>query len=71
MHYHLTDTRLAQHLLAPLATEWQLGQVVVEGTETVWAESFANAPIETISAVSAAAHLLIVNCLGSRYAAPR
>lgn len=54
LHYRLTDTRLAELSLAPQASEWSPGRAIAEREEVVWAESFANAPIETISAVSAA-----------------
>ena len=60
LHYRLTDTRLAELSLAPKATEWWPGRAIAEGVEAVWAESFANAPIETISAVSAALEDLVL-----------
>lgn len=60
LQYRLTDTRLAELSLDPQATEWSPGRAIAEGTETVWAESFANAPGETISAVSAALEDLVL-----------
>lgn len=60
LHYRLTDTRLADLSLAPKATEWSPGRAIAEGAEAVWAESFANAPIETMSAVSAALEDLVL-----------
>ena len=54
LHYRLMDNRLAELSLAPQATEWSPGRTIAEGEEAVWAESIANAPIETMSAVSAA-----------------
>lgn len=60
LHYRLTDSRLAELSLAPQAIEWLPGRAIAEGAEAVWAESFANAPIETMSAVSAALEDLVL-----------
>ncbi|MCB5412058.1 PD-(D/E)XK nuclease family protein [Pseudogemmobacter faecipullorum] len=54
LHYRLTDTGLAELTLAPIATEWAPGRAIAEASDPVWAESLANAPVETISAVTAA-----------------
>ncbi len=60
LQYRLTDARLVELSLAPLASEWWPGRAIAEGAEAVWAESFANAPSETISAVSAALEDLVL-----------
>ena len=54
LQYRLTDTGLAELSLAPTAAEWTPGRAIAEAPDPVWAESFANAPVETISAVTAA-----------------
>ncbi|MBC7476776.1 MAG: hypothetical protein H7317_01605 [Pseudorhodobacter sp.] len=51
---------MAELSLAPQATEWSPGRTIAEGEEAVWAESIANAPIETMSAVSAAQEDLVL-----------
>lgn len=54
LQYRLTDTGLAELSLAPISAEWAPGRAIVEAPDPVWAESLANAPVETISAVTAA-----------------
>lgn len=60
LQYRLTDTRLAELSLAPIAPEWTPGRVITEGPDPVWADSLANAPVETISAVTAALEDLVL-----------
>lgn len=59
-HYRLSDTRLAELSLAPLAPEWAAGRMIAQKPDPIWAESLANAPVETISAVSAALEDLVL-----------
>lgn len=54
LQYRLTDTGLAELSLAPISAEWAPGRAIAEVPDPVWAESLANAPVETISAVIAA-----------------
>ena len=54
LHYRLTDTRLADLSLAPLPAPFAPGKVIAAQPDPVWSESFANAPSETIAAVSGA-----------------
>jgi ATP-dependent helicase/nuclease subunit B len=60
LHYRLTDTRLTELSLAPLAPEWTPGRAIAEAPDPVWADSLANAPVETISAVTAALEDLVL-----------
>ncbi|WP_264214655.1 PD-(D/E)XK nuclease family protein [Leisingera thetidis] len=60
LHYRLTDTSLAELSLAPKAQEWAPGRVIAEEPHPVWQESLANAPVETMSAVSAALEGLVL-----------
>ena len=60
LHYRLTDTRLAELSLAPLALEWLPGRAIASEPDPVWAGSLGNAPVETIGAVSAALEGLIL-----------
>ncbi len=60
LHYRLTDTGLAELSLAPEAPEWAPGRVIAEDPHPVWRESLANAPVETISAVSATLEGLVL-----------
>lgn len=60
LHYRLTDTTLAELALAPKAAEWAPGRAIVEDPDPVWRDSLANAPIETISAVSTALEGLVL-----------
>jgi hypothetical protein len=60
LHYRLTDTGLAELSLAPKAQEWAPGRVIAEEPHPVWQESLANAPVETISAVSGALEGLVL-----------
>ncbi|WP_216654773.1 hypothetical protein [Pseudogemmobacter hezensis] len=43
-----------------MATEWAPGLAIAEAPDPVWAESLANAPVETISAVTMALMDLIL-----------
>lgn len=54
LQYRLTDTGLAELSLAPISAEWAPGRAIAEAPDPVWAESLANAPVETIAAVTAA-----------------
>ncbi len=54
LQYRLTDTGLAELSLAPISAECAPGRAIAEAPDPVWAESLANAPVETISAVTAA-----------------
>jgi hypothetical protein len=60
LHYRLTDTTLAELALAPKAAEWAPGRAIVEDPDPVWRDSLANAPVETISAVSTALEGLVL-----------
>jgi len=60
LHYRLTDTGLAELSLAPVAPEWAPGRAIAGAPDPVWAESLANAPIETISAVTLALQDLVL-----------
>ena len=60
LQYRLTDTGLAELSLAPKATEWAPGRAILENPDPVWRDSLANAPVETISAVSAALEGLVL-----------
>lgn len=54
LQYRLAGTDLAELSLAPMAAEWAPGRAIAEAPDPVWAESLVNAPVETISAVTAA-----------------
>ncbi|PUB10553.1 PD-(D/E)XK nuclease family protein [Yoonia sediminilitoris] len=58
--YRLTDTSLAELSLAPIASEWSPGQAIIDDSDPVWKNSVANAPVETISAVSMALEDLVL-----------
>lgn len=60
LHYRLTDTGLAELSLAPKAPDWAPGRAIAENPHPVWRESLVNAPVETISAVSAALEGLVL-----------
>ncbi len=60
LHFRLTDTGLAELSLAPKAQEWAPGRAIAEDPHPVWRESLANAPVETMSAVSAALEGLVL-----------
>lgn len=60
LHYRLTDTRLAELTLAPKPAEWVPGRGIVAAPDPVWAESLANAPVETIAAVTHALEGLVL-----------
>jgi phage tail protein X len=60
LHYRLTDARLAELSLAPRPGEWVPGRVIAAEPDPVWAESLANAPVETIAAVSQALEGLVL-----------
>ncbi|MGB7407264.1 MAG: PD-(D/E)XK nuclease family protein [Pontixanthobacter sp.] len=59
LQYRLTDNDLAELSLAPVAPEWSPGRALFEDVDPVWADSIANAPIETVSAVTAALEDLV------------
>lgn len=59
LQYRLSDTGLAELSLAPKAPEWALGRAIADAPDPVWQESLANAPVETISAVTAALEGLV------------
>ncbi|TBY43918.1 PD-(D/E)XK nuclease family protein [Rhizobium leguminosarum bv. viciae] len=58
--YRLSDTALAELSLAPKVAEWAPGRVIANTSDPVWADSLANAPLETISAVTTALEDLIL-----------
>jgi hypothetical protein len=60
LQYRLTDTGLAELSLAPIASEWSPGRAIVDDPDPVWKDSVANAPVETISAVSMALEDLVL-----------
>lgn len=60
LHYRLTDVALAELSLAPIASEWAPGRAILEDPHPVWRDSLANAPVETISAVSASLEGLVL-----------
>ena len=60
LHYRLNATRLAEFSLAPLPLDWVPGRVIADTPDEVWAESLANAPVETTSAVTSALEDLIL-----------
>jgi len=60
LQYRLTDTALAELSLAPVSPEWAPGRAIVDAPDPVWRESVANAPVETISAVSMALEDLVL-----------
>lgn len=60
LQYRLSDTALAELSLAPKVGEWAPGRTIANSSDPVWADSLSNAPIETISAVTAALEDLIL-----------
>jgi hypothetical protein len=60
LQYRLTDTSLAELSLAPIASEWSPGRAIIDDPDPVWKDSVANAPVETISAVSMASEDLVL-----------
>lgn len=59
LRYRLTDTGLAELSLAPNASVWSPGRIIADNPDPVWADSLANAPIETIASVTAALEDLV------------
>lgn len=60
LQYRLTDTALAELSLAPKASEWMPGRAIANTSDPVWADSLANAPLETISSVTSALEDLVL-----------
>lgn len=60
LHYRPTDSTLAEISLAPLPGEWVPGRVIVDAPDPVWSDSLANAPGETIAAVTSALEDLVL-----------
>lgn len=60
LQYRLNDTRLAELSLAPGLADWSPGSVIAGAPDPVWAGSLANAPAETIAAVSSALDDLVL-----------
>jgi len=60
LQYRLTDTGLAELSLSPKAPEWAPGRAILENPDPVWRDSLANAPVETISAISTALEGLVL-----------
>ena len=60
LQYRLTDTSLAELSLAPIASGWSPGSAIIDDPDPVWKDSVANAPVETISAVSLALEDLVL-----------
>lgn len=67
LHYRLSDTRLAELSLAPIPEDFLVGKAIAASPDLVWSDSFENAPVETIAAVSAALHDVM---LGSKNLRP-
>jgi len=61
VQYRPTVTRLAELSLAPLPTSWEIAKAIHEYDEPVWAMSLANAPVETVSAITSALEDLILS----------
>jgi hypothetical protein len=70
LQYRLSDTRLAELSLAPMPEDFAAGKAISDSLDPVWAESFANAPVETIAAVSAALHDVILGTSDLRSVIP-
>lgn len=60
LQYRLIDTSLAELSLAPIASGWSPGSAIIDDPDPVWKDSVANAPVETISAVSLALEDLVL-----------
>ena len=60
LQYRLSDTGLTELSLAPKVPEWAPGRAIADAPDPVWQESLANAPVETISAVTAALEGLVL-----------
>lgn len=60
LQYRLNDVRLAELSLAPQAQPWRPGALIRSMSDPVWTESLANAPQETIAAVTAALEDLVL-----------
>jgi len=60
LQYRLTDTGLAELSLSPKAPEWAPGRAILENPDPVWRDSLANAPVETMSAISTALEGLVL-----------
>lgn len=59
LHYRLNDSRLAELSLCPQPSEWAPSRAISSAPDPVWAESYFNAPAETVAAVSSALEDLI------------
>ena len=59
LHYRLSEKRLAELSLAPIAPAWEPGPVIAASPDPIWAGSFANAPLETIAVVTAGLEALV------------
>lgn len=60
LHYRPNDITLADVALAPKSAAWQLGREIAGNPDPVWAYSAANAPVETIAAVTRALEDLVL-----------
>lgn len=60
LQYRLNDIRLAELSLAPRPKVWAPHPIIKAAPDPVWAESFANGPAETASAVIVALEDLIL-----------
>ena len=60
LHYRPSITRLADLSLAPRAEGWRLGPTIIAAPDPVWAGSLAQAPKETIAAVTRALEDLVL-----------
>lgn len=60
LRFRPNEKLLSELTLAPAELEWLPGKAIARVAEPVWAESLANAPVETIAAVSSALVNLVV-----------
>lgn len=60
LQYCLSHSALAELSLAPMPSEWTPGRAIAEMRDPVWRDSLANAPVETMSAVTAALEGLVL-----------
>ncbi|SEP82073.1 PD-(D/E)XK nuclease superfamily protein [Devosia sp. YR412] len=60
LRFRPNDKLLSELALAPAELEWLPGKAIARIVEPVWADSLANAPVETIAAVSSALANLVV-----------
>lgn len=61
IQYRPAASRLAELSLSPLPSIWEPAKIIYGDDEPVWAMSLANAPVETISAITSALEDLILS----------